>query len=103
MEAFRSGTLFFWTIGNPRSQDQAGFRARAKLRLIIRNGTTLQKGSEVWLLLDKIYPEENWYMLLESFEELREWFSSYCKDHEFIMKGNGVVDFANFSRYLMWN
>jgi hypothetical protein len=91
VEVFRKGYLFFWTIGKPKSVDKKGFEVRAKLRLVTKDGKGLyepvSKGSDVWLLLDTIYPHERWHALLQSMDELKTWFSDYCEEHEFVMKG----------------
>jgi hypothetical protein len=98
LEAFRRGMVFFWTVGNPRSQDDAGFTVRAKLRLVTKEKVRywiplrgISAGSDVWLLVDKIYPENRWFMLLEHMDELQEWFTSYCLEHKFVMKGKEVI------------
>jgi hypothetical protein len=58
----------------------------------------IKKGSEVWLLIDIVYPYNRWCALFESIEELRTWFESYCKEKEWVMKGNGnsVLQFLRF-------
>jgi hypothetical protein len=106
-KAFKNGGLFFWTVGKPKSQDKVGFEARAKLRLVTKDRglhpeAPIVKGSEVWLLIDKIYPDLGWIALYSNMEELRGWFVSYCAAMGFEMKGKQNIYQYFFVHSQIW-
>ena len=69
---FVGKTWFLWVVGKPMCEDGKGFEARAKLRLMYQNKDL------AGLYVDRPYGQ--FQLLLDSMEELQEWWTDWLKN-----------------------